>query len=143
MLLSQLNAIAQSILDFPTRRIINTADFSPPSILSQLSDHLLYFLQNLAGLHQPLHRVVVVIQWTVHFEMLYVFADYLARLVCSFAGRELAEVQRLGGGHEFDPQNTIGVVEDLSILEGGVHAHRNEILLICRGRDGLNACGRG
>ena len=52
---------------------------------------------------------------------------------------ELAEVQRLRRRHELDSQNTISVIEDLSVLEGGVHAHRDEVLLVRRGRDGLDA----
>jgi len=57
----------------------------------------------------------------------------------AFTWRELAEVQGLRGSHEFDSQNAKGIIQNLPVLDGGIHAHRNKILLIRGGRDGLNA----
>ena len=50
---------------------------------------------------------------------------------------------RLCGCHEFDAKDAEGVIEDLSVLEGGVHAHGNKILLVRGGGDGLDRCRCG
>ncbi len=69
-------------------------------------------------------------------------ADDIARLLRALARRELAEIQGLRGGHELDPQHAIGVIQDLPSLDGRVHSHRDKVLLVGRGRDGLDAGGR-
>ena len=67
----------------------------------------------------------------------------VARSLRPFAGGELAEIERLGGGHELDAEDAEGVIQDLPVLEGRVHAHRDEVLLVGGGRDGLDAGRRG
>ncbi|MBV6466870.1 MAG: hypothetical protein PGMFKBFP_02197 [Anaerolineales bacterium] len=86
---------------------------------------------------------MIVEQRTVNIEMLDVFTDDFARGLRPFSGMELAEVQRLRGGHELDTENAVRVVQDLSVLEGDVHAHRHEVLLVGRGGDGLDRSRRG
>ena len=39
--------------------------------------------------------VVIVIQRPAYFEMLHIFMDHFTRLLCPFAWRELAEIERL------------------------------------------------
>ena len=56
---------------------------------------------------------------------------------------EVAEVERLGRGHELDAQDAVGVLEDLPGLEGRVHAHRHEVFLVGGRRDRLDGGGRG
>jgi hypothetical protein len=41
------------------------------------------------------------------------------------------------------PKTPYALSRYLFVFQGGVHAHRNEVFLIRRGRDGLNARGRG
>ncbi len=64
------------------------AAVQPPilTILSQFPHHLLHFTQNLAALHQRLHRIVIVIQRPVHLQVLDVLADDFAGAGCALAG---------------------------------------------------------
>jgi hypothetical protein len=39
------------------------------------------------------------------------------------------------------PEHPVGVIQDLTVLDGGVHAHGNEVFLVGRGGDGLDAGG--
>ena len=62
-------------------------------------------------------------------------ADDLLGRAHALAGREVAEVEGLRGRHELDAEHAVGVLEDLAVLEGRVHAHGDEVFLIGGGRD--------
>src|ERR1700690_1952788 len=76
--------------------------------------------------------------------MLDVFADDFVSFLCALARRELPEMKCLCGGHELDTEYPICIIQDLPILEGGVHTHRYEVFLVRGGGDGLYAgrCGQ-
>ena len=61
----------------------------------QRSYHLLHLFQNLPAFHQVFHLIVIVVQRTVHVQMLHVSADDLACTLRSLARMELPEVQCL------------------------------------------------
>ena len=57
----------------------------------------------------------------------------------------VAEVQGLGRSHQFDPQDSPCVLQDLGGLEDGVHPHADEVFLVCGRRDRLHTgrCAQG
>src|SRR5512145_2654861 len=101
--------------------------YRPSSV--QSPNHLLHFTQYLAPLDQILHRVVIVVQRAIHIQMLHMLANDFATTLRPFARVELAKVQRLRRRHELDAKHAVSIVEDLSVFEGSVQAHRNEVLL--------------
>ncbi len=113
-----------------------------PARLPQRTDGGLDCLEDLAGGHQGGHGVVVGVERPVDVQVVDVAADDVLRGAHARAGLELAEVERLSGAHELDPQHAVGVLEDLAVLERGVHAHGDEIFLIGCGRDAHRARGR-
>ena len=54
--------------------------------------------------------------------------------------RSQAQVEALGGADELDGQDALGVLEDAAQVEGRDRAHRDVVLLVGRGGDGV---GRG
>jgi hypothetical protein len=83
-------------------------------------------------------RRYVVEQRPVDVQVGHACADRLARGLGPPADRERPEVEGLGRGHELDAEHAVRVVENLAVLERGVHAHRHEVFLVGRSRDRLN-----
>ena len=92
---SQNVAFGLEALHWPRERIA-------PQVERYVSVTGLDGFQDGAGGHQFFHGVVVDVQRAVHGEMSDLGPDRLAGAAATGAGRELAEVQSLGRGHELD-----------------------------------------
>ena len=79
--------------------------------------------EDFAGLYEGFHGIVVRVEWTVDLEMSNVPSDNFTGFLGALTGCEFTEIQRLGSRHEFDTQHPIGIIQDLAILEGSIHAH--------------------
>src|SRR5512138_2819213 len=91
----------------------------------QIADRGLNLNEDLPRAHQVLHGIVIGIEGPIDLEMPHMPANDLAGLLGAAPGSEFTEIQGLGGGHEFDAEDTAGIVQDLRVLEGRVHAHGN------------------